>query len=105
MWFNLLYMLPVSTILYNCVINEEIKMEGNLGDELTKLFKTYLVNSRLKLAKLKIHANIYATYPAGTNLWTIMDGIITKFHLACVIDEKSNGDVILKLEEGAAWRH
>lgn len=104
MWSNLLYMLPISTILYNCVINEEIKMEGDLGDELTRLFKKYLVNSRLKLAKPKVHANIYATYPAGTNLWTIMDGIMARFHLACTIDEKNNGDMILKLEEAISWR-
>lgn len=104
MWSNLMYMLPITSILYNCVVNEEIKMEGNVGDELEKIFNKYLVNSRLKLAKSKIHANIYSTYPAGTNLWTILDTIMVRFHLSAYIDERDPDMMILKLEESVAWK-
>lgn len=104
MWSNLMYMLPVTSILYNCTINEEVKMEGNVGDELQRIFNKYLVNSKLKLAKTNIHANIYSTYPAGTNLWTILDTIMVRFHLSAYIDERNKDEMILKLEEGIAWR-
>lgn len=104
MWSNLIYMLPATSILYNCTINEELKMEGNVGDELERVFKKYMVNSKLKLAKTKIHANIYATYPTGTNLWTIVDGIMTRFHLTAYIDEHNPEEIMLRLEESFAWR-
>lgn len=104
MWSNLMYMLPVTSILYNCVIDEEIKMEGNVADELERIFSKYLVNSRLKLAKTNIHANIYFTYPAGTNLWTILDTIMARFHLSAYIDERDSDMMILRLEEGVAWK-
>lgn len=104
MWSNLLYMLPVSSILYNCTIPEEIKMEGNVGDELEKLFKKYLVNSKLKYVNKTIHANIYATYPAGTNLLTILDGIMARFHLMIYINEKDKDDILFELQESIAWK-
>lgn len=104
MWSNLLYMLPVTSILYNCTVNEEVKMEGNVSDELQKVFKKYLVNSKLKLAKTTIHANIYANYPTGTNLWTIVDGIMARFHLMAYIDERNPDEILLRLEEGPAWK-
>lgn len=104
MWSNLLYMIPVSSVLYNCVVDEEIKMEGNLGDELERVFKTYLKNSRLKFVNKGLHANIYGTYPAGTNLWSILDGIIVRFHLIAYIDERGDGDILFHLEESAAWK-
>lgn len=105
MWSNLLYMLPVASILYNCTIDEEIKMEGDLGEELTKLFKKYLSNSKLKFFKKNLHATIYATYPTGTNLWSILDGIMTRFHLTAYINEKDSNNIILTLEESLAWKH
>lgn len=104
MWSNLLYMIPVSSILYDCVADEEVKMEGHLGDELEKLFKKYLGKSKLKFVNKGLHANIYATYPAGTNLWSIVDGIIARFHLIAYIDERGGGDILFHLEEGAAWK-
>lgn len=105
MWSNLIYMAPVINILYNCIASEEIKMEGNVGDELTRVFKKYLVNSRLRLGKMKIHANIYEIYPAGINLWSILDDAMRRFHLDAAIEERQDGVVILKLEEGVSWKH
>lgn len=104
MWSNLLYMLPVISVLYNCTVNEEIKMEGNVGDELERIFSKYLINSKLKLAKTNIHATIHATYPSGTNLWTIVDTIMARFHLSAYIDEHDPNDIVLRLEESIAWR-
>lgn len=104
MWSNLLYMLPVTSILYNCVINEEVKMEGDLGDELERIFKTYLINSKLKFVNKGLHANIYATYPAGTNLWSIIDGIMVRFQLIAYIDEKDKDNILFQLKEGASWK-
>lgn len=104
MWSNLLYMIPVASILYDCTVNEEIKMEGDLGDEIERLFKTYLKDSKLKFVNKGIHATIYATYPAGTNLWTIIDGIIVRFKLTAYIDERGNGDILFHFEEGSAWK-
>lgn len=105
MWSNLLYILPVASILYDCTITEEIKMEGDLSEELDKLFKKYLPNSKLKLHKSHIHATIHSTYPAGTNLWSILDGIMTRFHLMAYVDERNSNCIILKLEESVAWKH
>lgn len=104
MWSNLLYMLPVSSILYNCTIPEEVKMEGNVGDELERIFKKYLVNSKLKFINKGIHANIYATYPTGTNLLTILDGIMARFHLTIYIDEKDKDNILFELKESIAWK-
>lgn len=105
MWSNLLYMLPVTSILHNCTINEEIKMEGNVADELQRVFKKYLVNSKLKLAERPIHATIYTIYPSGTNLWTIVDDIMLRFHLIAYIDERNPDEILLRLEETLAWKH
>lgn len=104
MWSNLLYMLPVMSRLYKCTINEEIKMEGNISEELQRVFKKYLVDSKVKLAETKIHATINATYPAGTNLWSIIDSIMARFHLMAYIDERNPDTIILRLEEGLAWK-
>lgn len=105
MWSNLLYMLPVSNILYNCVVDEEIKMEGNLGDELNKVFKKYLVSSKLKYINKPIHATVYATYPSGTSLWTIVDSVIARFRLNVYIDQKNKNSVLFYFEESIAWKH
>lgn len=104
MWSNLLYMLPVTSILYNCTINEEIKMEGDLGDELERVFNKYLVNSKLRFVNKGLHATIYATYPSGTNLWSIVDGIMARFQLIACIDERDKGDILFQLKEGASWK-
>lgn len=104
MWSNLIYMLPVSSILCECAIDEEIKMEGNVGDELIRVFKKYMTNPRLKLEKIKIHATIHATYPKGTTLWTIVNGIMTRFHLMAVVNKDAYGNVSLRFEEGISWR-
>lgn len=104
MWSNLLYMLPVTSILYNCTINEEIKMEGDLGDEIERIFKKYLINSKLKFVNKGLHATIYATYPAGTNLWSIIDGIMVRFQLIAYIDERDDNNILFQLKEGASWK-
>lgn len=80
-------------------------MEGDLGDELERLFKTYLKNSKLKFVNKGLHANVYATYPSGTNLWSIVDGIITRFHLIAYIDERGGQDILFRLEESVSWKH
>lgn len=104
MWTNLLYMVPVTSFLYKCVIDEEIKMEGNVGRELERVFEQYMKDSKLKLGKLKLSGQIHATYPAGTNLWTIVDGLMTRFHLSAYIDEQPNGDILFRLEESISWK-
>lgn len=105
MWSNLLYMAPVASILSKCVVDEEIKMEGNLSEELQKLFKKYAKNPNFRFIKTKISAKVYATYPIGTSLWTILDGVMTLFHLIAYVNEFPGGVITLELREGSSWKH
>lgn len=104
MWANLLYMLPVASILSECIVEEEIKMEGELSEELDRLFKAYIPHSKLRFVKKPLHAHISATYPAGTSLWTIFDTIIARFHLVSLV-EVHEDYVKLAVTEGNAWKH
>lgn len=105
MWVHALYTIPVAMVLSKITLTKEIKMEGDLITELNHLFKVAGVEDRLKLGKTKIKAMINAEYPAGSNVWTIVNEIITRYHLTTFVTTEENNIVMLTLEEGASWKH
>lgn len=104
MWSNLVYMLPAASIMSKYAVDDEVAMHGDLMEELEKLFVRYLKNTNLELKKTNLRMTINAVYPKGTTIWTILDGIIVRFHLMVYLKEEKDGRIILSLEESAAWK-
>lgn len=105
MWVHALYTIPVAMVLSKITLTEDIKMEGDLITELNHLLKVSNVEDRLRLGKTKVKATINAEYPAGSNVWTILNEIITRYHLTTFVTTEENNVVVLTLEEGASWKH
>lgn len=103
MWANLMYLIPVASVLSQYKLSEEFKMEGDLLEELDRLLKTVHCTTKLKLEKTKIKCQISATYPKGTSVWTIFDGIMQRYHLNVIITSQNNDSVAISLKEGPAW--
>lgn len=103
MWSRMIYFLPIAAMMSTIKIKEEIKMEGDLQDCLEELFRKNLDSLKLfRNDDLNLRANFI--YPAGSNLWTIFDEILIRYHL--MADITSNDKTILiKLKEGSAWTH
>lgn len=106
MWANLLYLAPVATVLCMCETEEEEELRGQLQDELIRLFKKTVPPDRLEIIPNKdLHATINTTYPAHSNLWTILDGVLQRYHL--ILDIKPMKDregITIKLLEGPSWK-
>lgn len=105
MWANLIHVLPAATILSAYETKEEFKMEGNLLSELDRLFTLTVDIEKLKLKKNGPKCTINTIYPAGSNLWTIVDGILVRYQLIPIIETDKNGCITLGLKEGSAWMH
>lgn len=104
MWSNLMYVLPIAEFLMKYETSKEIKMEGDLMEELSKLIDDYVSVPNFKFIKSSVKATINTTYPESTSIWKILDDILHRYHLIPIIGTESGGIVTLSLEEGAAWR-
>lgn len=102
MWSRMIYLMPVASIMAMVNIPEEIKMEGDLQSELELLFDKYMKALRLVRNK-ELDLRVNCSYPAGSNLWTIFDGILERYHLLVDISSK-NGEIVIKFREGSAWK-
>lgn len=105
MWSNMMYMLPVASILSMYEIKEEIKMEGDLLTELDHLLLMSKCVSNFKIEKSDLKCKVSLTYPAGSNLWTIIDSIINRYRLIASVSIQDPDIVVLRLSEGSAWMH
>lgn len=103
MWAKFMYLIPVAAILSQYETPNEIKMEGDLVTELDRLLRFANCPSNLKLTKTKLKCRIDATYPKGTNVWTIFDTILQRYHLVAFVESDGEDSIRLSLKEGAAW--
>lgn len=104
MWSEQIYILPIAAFLMEYDLAEDIKMEGELMNELDILLQNNVPSSNFKFLKSSIKAKINTAYPSGTNIWTIVNEIRHRYHLIPIIKTEENGIVTLSFEEGAAWR-
>lgn len=106
MWSNMLYFLPLAAILSTHEIEEEETLQGPLQDELIKLFEKTIHHNKLRIVKNeKLNATINTTYPSHSNLWTIMDGVIQRYHLVLDIQTDKTGEcVTIQMMEGPSWK-
>ena len=100
-WSRQIAMLPVAAIMATVTIPEEVKMEGDLQDEFNNLLKQYMPAVRFRRNK-DITAYINTTYPEQSNLWTILDGILSRYHLWLDFTP-IEGTLELHFEKGSAW--
>lgn len=103
MWANLMYLLPVATVLSQYELPEEFKMEGDLLTELDRLLRFVGCSEKFKIEKSRLKCRVDATYPKGTSVWTIFDGIMRRYHLNVFITSQKDDRVTISLKEGAAW--
>lgn len=103
MWANLMYLIPVAAILSQYKLDEEFKMEGDLLNELDRLLEKVHCTTKLKIEKTRLKCRINATYPKGTSVWTILDGIMQRYHLNVIITSQKDDSVVISLKEGSAW--
>lgn len=106
MWASMLYLAPVATILCKYELAEEEEFRGQLQDELIRVFEKTVSLDNLRLIPNKnLHATINTTYPAHSNLWTIMDGILQRYHLILDIKPMKNREgITIQLLEGPSWK-
>lgn len=103
MWAKFMYLIPVASILSRYEVPNEIKMEGDLLTELDRLLHFANCPSNLKLKKTKLKCHIDATYPKGTNVWTIFDTLLQRYHLVAFVEFHGDDSISLNLKEGIAW--
>lgn len=103
MWANLMYMIPVASVLSQYQLTEEFKMEGDLLEELDRLLKVVHCNTKLRIEKTNLKCRIDATYPEGTSVWTVFDTIMQRYHLNVIITSLKDDSVAISLKEGSAW--
>lgn len=102
MWSRMVYLMPIAAIMSTVNVSEEIKMEGDLQSELERLLGEHMKALRL-VRNEELNLTINSSYPKESNLWTIFDGILERYHL--LVDIAANdGMVIIKLVEGSAWK-
>lgn len=106
MWSKLLYLAPVASILSMRETDEEEELRGQLQDELIRLFEKTIHSDRFKLIlNPDLHATINTTYPAHSNLWTILDGVLQRYHLILDIKPMKDTDgITVQLLEGPSWK-
>ena len=103
MWFDLVYLLPIAGILAKVEITEETTLEGDLQEELSRLFAKYISKEAFSFQhNAKLNASIRASYPERTNLWTILHGILERYHLIVEIVNDPERLTIMLLP-GSAW--
>lgn len=103
MWANLMYLIPVASVLSQYKLSEEFKMEGDLLKELDRLLKSVNCTTKLRIEKTKLRCRIDTTYPKGTSVWTIFDGIMQRYHLNVIITSQKDDSIVISLKEGPAW--
>lgn len=106
MWASMLYLAPVAAVLCMHETDEEEELRGQLQDELIRVFEKSIHHDRFKIIPNKdLHATINTTYPAHSNLWTILDGVLQRYHL--ILDIKPMKDtegITIQLLEGPSWK-
>lgn len=101
MWSKMIAMMPIAALMSTVTIPEEIKMEGDLQDELERILGKYMQPMKL-LRNKEIDCRIDTSYPEQSNLWTIFDGILQRYRLNSVI-EPLDGTIGVRLEKASAW--
>lgn len=104
MWANMIYFMPIATMLSVHKVDEDVQLDGDLGTEVRKLVSKYITEDKLIfLVDPKLNATIHLSYPKDSNLWTIFDSILQRYHLLPTITTNEKGAVVVVLKEGGAW--
>lgn len=90
---------PVAVKLSGIYLGEDVLMHGDLQDEYEKLISKHLHFKRNK----KLCANVNQTYLKGTNLWSVTEDLLERFHLIPVVYVEGE-NVYLNFEKGSAWK-
>lgn len=104
MWANQICLIPIAAMLSTYTFDEEVKMEGDLIEELDRVINSKMHLPNLKLGKTDVKAKINMTYPAGSTLWIIVCSIIERYHLIPELSAENSKVVVLTLKEGSAWK-
>lgn len=90
---------PIAIKLSGIYLQEDVLLYGDFQDEYEKLVSEHICFSKNK----KINAKINKTYLKGTNLWTVTDDLLARFHLIPVV--LVDGEKLyLSFDKGAAWK-
>lgn len=105
MWSKLLYLAPIASILSLYETEKEENLQGKLQDELIRFFEDNIQKYKFRIIQnAHLNATINVTYPAHSNLWTIMDGILQRYHLIPSINPNEHGGIDVQLLEGPSWK-
>lgn len=105
MWASIAYLLPVATVLSKIIVDDEIIFDGDLYQELNTLVFRYVpANLLVLLPNPELKATSNFRFPAKTNMWSVMDSILMRYHLTIELGSTREGALTVKLKEGAAWR-
>lgn len=105
MWGYLQYVFPVASILSQFIVKDDIHLNGELYEELSRLICDYVPpTSFVLIPNPKLSVNVNAKFPAGTSLWSVLDILLQRFHLQSEIGTTREGAVTLFLREGLAWK-
>lgn len=104
MWSDMIYMIPVASVLSIAKLEEDTELKGDLQEELIRLIKEYLPSDSITMVKNEeIISSIDMVYPKGANLWTILDTIMASFNLSFefrpMIDKRIRFTLIRKDED------
>ena len=106
MWANMLYLAPVACVLAIHETDEEETLRGQLQDELIRVFEKNIQHGGFKIIpNPNLHATVNTTYPAHSNLWTILDGVLQRYHLILDIKPMKDAEgITIQLLEGPSWK-
>lgn len=83
MWSDMIYLIPVASVLSMAELKEDTELKGDLQEELIRLIGEYLPSGSIAMIKNEeIISAVDMTYPKRTNLWTILDTIMANFGLS-----------------------
>lgn len=102
-----MYLLPLATLVSNYELRDETYLSGDLQESVKELLEDYIPNTKLRVIRNKaLSASINFVYPEHTNLWTILDGILHRYHLIVSIKASSidQEPITIKFMEGPAWK-
>lgn len=104
MWSDMVYMIPIASVLSIAKLEEDTELKGDLQEELIRLIDEHFPSGTIEMVKNEeIISAIDMVYPKGTNIWTILDTIMATFDLTFefkpMIDKRIRFMLIQKIEE------
>lgn len=104
MWSNLMYFLPIATILASYSVDEDTHLEGKLETDFPRFVQKHVHVDQLRIVMdSKISAEMNLDFPARTSIWTIFDSVMHRYHLMPEIKADPDGAVVVTLRKGSAW--